>query len=207
MTKFLQQDPRAMVSQLAGVLMVTALLGGGACLADAQSDYEAGLRAYQIHDLIKAMTLLESAGAEGHPAAQVLLGNIHDTAEDNEKAVHWYRMAADQGDAEGMRYLGEKYLLGEGVEQQAATGLELIDKAARAGSVLAMRLLASQFESEPDVDHEQAVHWYRVAAENGDVVSNRRLAKAYENGELGLQPNAEEAARYQPDQSANDDGS
>ena len=206
MTRFVQGAFKCMVSRFGGMLMITALLSSNLCLADPQSDYEAGFKAYQVHDLVKAMTLLEQAGLEGHPAAQVLLGYIYDIAEENEKAVHWYQMAADQGDAEGMRYLGEKYLLGEGIEQQNDVALELIARAAEAGSTLAMRQLASQHESGVIMDHEKAVYWYRMAAQNGDAVSSRRLAKAYENGELGLEKNLEKAARFKPDQTAKDEG-
>ena len=60
-----------------------------------------------IHDLIERC----------HPLLQNGLGDMHHLDENDKKAVHWYRKAAEQGYAEAQFNLGLAYDNGEGVEQ------------------------------------------------------------------------------------------
>ncbi|HEY5740398.1 MAG TPA: hypothetical protein VIW27_11780, partial [Gammaproteobacteria bacterium] len=86
-------------------------------LADAQTDGERGIEAYQQGRLIEAMQLLESAAQGGYAPAQVLLAFIHDAAENDSEAFEWYQRAAEAGDAAGIFGLGSMYAKGEGVER------------------------------------------------------------------------------------------
>ena len=63
---------------------------------DGADDLQAGIEAFNRGDLPGAMTLYEVAAESGLPEAQVRLAFLLDYAEENDKAVHWYRAAADQ---------------------------------------------------------------------------------------------------------------
>ena len=53
--------------------------------------------------------------------------------QDYEEAVKWYRLAAEQGDAEAQCGLGEMYYGGEGVPQDYAEAIRLWKLAAEQG--------------------------------------------------------------------------
>ena len=61
-------------------------------------------------DYAKAREYLEKAAAADNAAAQNMLGTIHEQGlgvpVDFEKAIHWFRKAAEQGDPKGMANLG-----------------------------------------------------------------------------------------------------
>ena len=46
-----------------------------------------------------------------------MYGKGRGVEQDHAEAVHWFRMAADQGDAQAQLNLGVKYYYGEGVPQ------------------------------------------------------------------------------------------
>lgn len=91
--------------------------------------------------------------------------------EDNEQAVHWFRKAAEQGHAWGLLNLAMMYDEGWGVEENSGESLNLQTMAAEQGNLVAILRLIHQLESngpehEP-YDDEQALYWYRKAAEQG----------------------------------------
>ena len=59
--------------------------------------------------------------------------------QDREKAVEWYRKAANQGDAAAQLNLGLSYYNGEGVEKNLNKALEWFEKAAKQGDKDALR--------------------------------------------------------------------
>jgi TPR repeat protein len=109
---------RVFRATLQALLAVSVLGASLATRADeVAADLQAGIDAFNRGDLPGAMTLYEKAAEAGSAEAQVRLAYLLDYAEDNEKAVHWYRAAADQDYAEGIAGLAEMYAKGEGVEQ------------------------------------------------------------------------------------------
>jgi TPR repeat protein len=108
-------------------------------LADAQTDGERGIEAYQQGRLIEAMELLESAAQGGYAPAQVMLAFIQDAAENDNEAFEWYRRAAEAGDAAGIYGLGIMYAKGEGVERDPVEAGRLIRPRAKASSAIRSR--------------------------------------------------------------------
>ncbi|MBB1599514.1 hypothetical protein A9977_05625 [Variovorax sp. UMC13] len=73
----------------------------------------------------------------GSPAAQRDLGQIFSSHEKHEIAVHWLRLAAEQGDADAMQCLGAAHAAGEGVERDENLALIWLAKAAAKGHPIA----------------------------------------------------------------------
>ncbi|KAI9020347.1 hypothetical protein DFJ74DRAFT_672909 [Hyaloraphidium curvatum] len=84
---------------------------------------------------------------------------------------------ADGGDEESVKWFGDRYRLGEGVEADLEKAKELYEKAAGAGSPGASTELAKMLE---DVDDARAKELYEFAAEMaGDRYARTRLADKY----------------------------
>ena len=168
-------------------------------LADAKTDGERGIEAYQQGRLIEAMGLLERAAQGGYAPAQVLLAYIQDAAENDTAAFEWYRRAAEAGDAAGIYGLGSMYAKGEGVERDPVEAGRLIRRAAEMDHLPAIRTYAHALEDGSlgfASDPAAAVEWFRLAAEAGDAVAMHRLRDAYTEGQLGLPVDPEQAAQW-----------
>ena len=129
---------------------------------DASGDLQAGIEAFNRGDLPGAMVLYEKAAEAGSPEAQVRLAYLLDYAEDNERAVHWYQAAADQGYTDGVAGLASMYAKGEGVEQDLQRALELFERAGEAGDEGSIRVLTSAYEKGElgvEKDAGQAAYW------------------------------------------------
>ncbi|MEW7989744.1 MAG: tetratricopeptide repeat protein [Candidatus Thiodiazotropha sp.] len=113
--------------------------------AEPQDDYHQGLEAYQREDLIASIEALRIAADSGHAKAQSLLGYIFDVAEENERALHYYRLAAEQGEADGAYGIGTLYATGQGVAQDHPEAVRWYEKAADAGHPLAIDALATAY--------------------------------------------------------------
>ena len=90
--------------------------------------------------------------------------------EDHAEAAKWYRMAAENGDAEGQLKLGNCY----------ADGWVAVNNRREATNVYRNR---------------QALRWYRKAAEQGQAYAMMRMAECYLEG-LGVKQNEAEAAGW-----------
>jgi len=104
----------------------------------------------------------EKAAEAGSPEAQVRLGFLLDHAEDNEKAVHWYRAAADQGYPDGLGGLAEMYAKGEGVPRDPAKARELFEKAGEAGHAPSIRVLIAAYDQgglDVERDASKLAYW------------------------------------------------
>jgi TPR repeat protein len=85
-------------------------------------------------------------------------------------AVEWYRKAAEGGDAMGENNLGDLYLRGEGVSQNAETAFELFSLAAEQGNTGACIKLGYLYMTGRGTrkDDESAYAWIKAAALGGD---------------------------------------
>ena len=154
---------RVIRTTLQALLAVSVLGASLATRADEAADaLQAGIDAFNRGDLPGAMTLYEKAAEAGSPEAQVRLAYLLDYAEDNEKAVHWYRAAADQEYPDGIAGLAEMYAKGEGVAQDQKKARELFEKAGEAGHAGSIRVLIKAYEKgglDVDKDETQAAYW------------------------------------------------
>jgi len=89
------------------------------------------------------------------------------------QAVHWYRKAAEQGQAMAQCCLGWCYHSVHGVPRDYGQAVHWYRKAAEQGQAMAQRSLGWCYNNGHGVpqDYAQAVHWYREAAEQGEAIA------------------------------------
>jgi TPR repeat protein len=153
-------------------------LAAASAQADPEADYRLGFKAYQEDDLVVAMSSLERAAEAGHPQAQALLGYIFDKAEDNAAAVRYYRMAADQGNAEGAYWLAALYANGEGVPKDYSEAFRWFLVAAEAGYGPAIDVVSNAYlngELGQTRDRAKAKQWLQRGADSGYEPAKTKL--------------------------------
>jgi TPR repeat protein/S1-C subfamily serine protease len=149
---------------------------------------------------------LRALANSGDASAQYRLGHAYYHRLDRAEAAKWYRMAADQGNADAEHELGSMYARGLGVERDEAEAAkwyrkadESYRKAAGNGDAEAQTKLGDAYQYGwigLATNFAEAVNWYRKAAEQGNAVAQSRLGHAYWHGELGLATNFAEAVNW-----------
>ena len=137
----------------------------------------------------------------GRASEQNILGDMYygglGVSQSYKKAMKWFRLSAEQGDAKAQNALAYMYTHKEGVffrdykeavkwyrlsaEQENAEGQVGL------GAMYADGLGVSQ-------DHEEAVKWYRLSAEQGHSGAQYNLGLLYDNGQ-GVPHDYKEAVR------------
>ena len=113
---------------------------------------------------------------------------------DYTQAFQYYRAAAEQGNAKAQLALAFCYFEGEGVEQDLDAAILWAERASEQGFEAAaklLKLLKTAKEHPFDLgvaclkqeDFEQAVLFFRIAAEQGDAKAQVTLAACYANGD------------------------
>jgi TPR repeat protein len=167
---------------------------------DAEAEMQAGLDAWQAGDMIGALKHYHVAAEAGIAPAQAKLGYIYDQSNDDEKAVQWYRQAAEQQDPDGEFGLGEMYSKGEGVEKDYEVAVEMYMRAAVGGHAQARRVLANAYEHGAlgrKASADEALRWLTLAANSGDIRAMQRMASLYTDGGLGVKPDPAQAKQWQ----------
>ncbi|HEY5717347.1 MAG TPA: sel1 repeat family protein [Motiliproteus sp.] len=111
-----------------------------------------------------------------------------------------FRLAADVGYCRALSVYGYLlFLRGDSAQSKIQGGIYL-EQAARKGDMKAQyqmgKIYEEGFEFYFRADPAKALHYYRSAAVQGHSLAITRLADAAANGELGLQPDGEEARRW-----------
>ena len=113
------------------------------------------------------------------------------------QAVHWFRKAAEMGNAEGQVNLGYAYQYSRGIEQDYDKALYWYQKAANQGYPNGQLRMGFAYEEGYLVkqDYKKALYWYRKAYDQGHARSTYRLGLMYENG-YGVEKSYKEAVSY-----------
>ena len=99
-------------------------------------------------------------------------------AKDHSKALEWYAKAANLGNADSMRRIGDFYNnsgdfcnYDDGVAKNIYKAIEWYTKAANLGDTQSMRIMGRLYEcgSQIKQDIGKAITWYKKAANLGDV--------------------------------------
>jgi TPR repeat protein len=157
---------------------------GDGCERDIPVSAEWYMRAWQAgnpDDGLEALVPeLESLSDQGSAAAQHILGVVHKYALDNDtEAVRRLDQAARQHHPAAMRLLGYCYQNGEGVAEDVQKAAELYCEAATLGDKEAQFNLAIFYEDGLgglSVDRDEAIAWYRKAADQGVAEAFQLLA-------------------------------
>ena len=118
-------------------------------------------------------------------------------AEDYGKALEYYQLAADAGNAEGWRGIGSMYEYGDGVRQDRGKAIEYYQKAADLGDAESCAILGSMYFYGDGMkkDIGKAIEYYEKAGDLGDAESYAFLGSMYYYGG-GVERNPAKAAEY-----------
>ena len=184
----------------------------------AQRLYIQGEKCYRGQNFAKAFEFFQRSAKKGESEASCSLGRMFENGEgvarNGEKAMFWYRRAAElgceraggflrsleeeefkrlegrasRGDAQAQYDLGEKLYNGEwNVARDYAKAAKWYREAAERGHADAQYKLGSMYDCGKGVDEdaEKAEMWYRKAMENGQDDAKDSLVEMYYNlGEL-----------------------
>jgi len=129
---------------------------------DFAKDMALAEKAFNEEDLLKSMKIFRQMAEQNYMPAQIRLGELLDYAENNEEAVGWYMMAANQGDAAGQCNLGLMYAVGEGIDLDFKKAVYWIDLAAEKNYLVAVKSLANSYrigDMGLAIDLEKAKFW------------------------------------------------
>ena len=166
--------------------------------AHADSRYHlnlAGSSEFEDEDVIGGLERLErlhEAAEQGNVKAQTSLGDRYyrgdrvaqrvagDWGDADVVAVKWYAKAARRGDSRAQFKLGEMYGEGAGVEQSDKRMMKWMVRAALSGCLEAQRSLCLMYDVRAHFanDYTDAVAGWRMAAEQGSVGAQCKLAQA-----------------------------
>ena len=122
-------------------------------------------------------------------AKMVKLGEIYaegiGVPQDFAESFKWYRMAGENGDADGQFYVGVYYETGKGVRQDKAEARRWYAMSAAQGHVEAQYNLGIMYYfGQGGLQNKyEAAKWFRRAAEQGASYAQYNLAVCYQNGE------------------------
>jgi len=94
--------------------------------------------------------------------------------QDFEQAYHWYKKAAKKGLTEAQAAIGLYHLKGVGCDLDVEQGLQLLKTAAKKGNLNAYLNIGLYYKE--DRDYQNAVQWFKYAAEKGLTDAQYELA-------------------------------
>jgi TPR repeat protein len=152
-------------------------------------EYEAGRRAFQAGEAMRAVEIWRPLARAGSARAQFGLGVAYERggaglAQDPQRAAEWYGRAARQGHRDAQTNLGRMYAEGRGVPRDPSRAAMWWRKAARAGQAVAQYNLAlSLYQGRGAVlDRGRAVTWMRRSAGRGLAAAQFALGEMYRRG-------------------------
>lgn len=140
---------------------------------DTESQWQVGQTYVRLGEPARAVPMLQSASAAGHPRAASLLGSLHEdglgTVKSSEEALRWYRFAAEHKQPEAMAALGRLMLLERGPEARESAS-QWLRQAASLGDRDGQYYLGWLF-ARPGAAHDdaQAFQWFLKAADQEHV--------------------------------------
>lgn len=139
------------------------------------NDAEAMIRAAEIYmfkdDEAAHESWLLKAARQNNSEAESMLGTFYECAEppEYERAMEWYKKAAEHGESTSACSVGEMYLKGEGVQKDESKAFEWFQKAVDMGSVYGQYLLGKCYMEGTGVakDIAKGIALYTESAEFG----------------------------------------
>ena len=135
-------------------------------------------------DIQKCVEHYQAASQLNSPDAQRELGLLCMTVNKPEKAVNYFKSAAEKEDLTSVYYYGQLLFDGKGIEKDEAEGLIYMLKAAEANFAQAQYAVGVLYAKGTAVvkDAEQAFKWYYKAAEQQHVRAQLAVADSYIKG-------------------------
>lgn len=162
--------------------------------------YDAGLGTPQNNKLAGQFYLL--AAEAGNEYAQHNVGMMFETGQGTTvnyvDAAKWYRKAAQQGNAHSAYFLGKMFEDGRGVQADIDLAATYYRRAADGGVALAQTRMGDFYydgKGGLPQKYEEALNWYRKAAERSEVTAAILLARMYDAG-IGTNKDPVEASKW-----------
>jgi eukaryotic-like serine/threonine-protein kinase len=153
-------------------------------------------------DPVQALSWYLKAAQQDLPGAQFRLGSMYEegvgTNQDVQRAVKYFRGAADAGYAEAQNRMGFLYATGsDGISQDPAQAVTWYRKAADQGLAKAEKSMGDLYYNGRgvDKDYQQAVTWYTKAADQQFANAQYILGYMNEKG-LGTQQSDQAALDF-----------
>lgn len=150
----------------------------------------------------KGWDLLEKAADKGYmPAekkvAQIFYANDGYIYQNYEKAVRYFEKAANNGDMESQKKVGNFYLYGDHVAKDYEKAFHYIEMAAKQGDPVAQYELAGMYYYGNGINKNlnEATKYYQMSADQGYAPAINKLGDLYVDGE-GVPENIEKAIEY-----------
>lgn len=153
-------------------------------ISDKQS-LEKTAKAFEIGDSDTAFKLASDLAGRGNPLAQFLLGHCYESGmgcpSNSEKALAYYRKAADGGVAPAQYKLGQIYFKGRGVPRDYKIAFNYLKQSADQGYTAAQANLGILYSEGFGVDqsYEKAAACFLAAADKGLVLAQANIAELY----------------------------
>lgn len=168
--------------------------------ATAEQYFDAADAADKADDMITATQLYRAAADRGHAIAQSRIAAILYDSSYVEKALEFYRKAAEQGNGDGMYGVGIIAMGGETGKKDFAEARKWFTRAAEQGHVPSLQKLADAYRNgglgldEDARSGPEALSWIKRAADVDYIPAVRALADAYRSGQYGLVADPKQAA-------------
>jgi uncharacterized protein len=113
--------------------------------------------------------------------------------------------SAESGNAESMRIVGFRYLLGHEVEKNNVEASLWLEKAASKGDITSMWALGAMYYDGPEAvldgydgegiekSNTVSMRWYQMAAESGNSISQNAMGNFFYRPEIGVQQDYQKA--------------
>lgn len=142
---------------------------------------------------------VKEQAAKGVPSAQFALGEAYETGtgglkKDAAQAVHYYELAAKNGNTMAMTNLAACYMDGRGVAQNLVKAAELLESAAMKGDIYAAFNLSNAYFEGYGVKQDLGLAFsYALEAAQGGLLDAQTLVGYFYLQGIGTKPNAEQA--------------
>lgn len=139
-------------------------------------------------DLAKASDLYMHAAQQGHTQAMVQLADIYLNSHDYEKALAWYKEAADRDDRNALYHLGLLSETGVATKLDYPDAVKYYQQAADKGNANAKLALARMYQYGLGVnkDVQEAAKLYKELAAEDNAYAQYQLAKFSYDGTVGV---------------------
>jgi hypothetical protein len=171
------------------------MLSTKAKFGDVKSQLELGLMYYKgkeiERNIEKSIHWLEKACKNENTTAMYYLGCINQFIKKNYvEAAKLYEKAANRGQVDAQRALGDLYLSGKGVQGEPKKSLYWFTLAAESNNAEAQFYVGefNCFGHGIEVNIEKAIYWYKLAAANNYEEAKKRLKFISINGVEYIKP-------------------
>ena len=177
---------------------------------------EIGEQAFKKQNYKEAIQLLEGFALDGDVDAQYKVGYSYYKLQE-QSALDWFKLAANNNHTESMYMLGECYQYGNCTAVNYSQAIEWYQKAKQNGHSKADAEIAKlQSAKQPTTSNVQgdqyfqqknyaaACSYYQISSDNGDVYSTRMLAECYIRMDKNNHPKAVKCFKQLADQGDKD---